>query len=282
MPAPNKILNPQKLTEIAHQVRRDIIRMLFKAGSGHSAGSLGMADVLTALYFAVLNHDPDRPKWPDRDRLVLSNGHICPALYAVLSRAGYFKTSELQTLRKLGSRLQGHPSRLDLPGIENSSGPLGQGISMAIGICLAAKLNQKKHDVYCLMGDGEQNEGQVWEAYLFAGKYQLDNLTVIIDRNSIQLDGYTKDIMPLEPLKAKLEAFNFHVLEIDGHNFENIIDACHQAKAIFTKPVAIISYTIPGKGVEEIEFDPGWHGKVPDKKQAEIFLKQLKNNRLYG
>jgi len=250
--------------------------MLHQAGSGHVAGALGMADILTVLYFVILNHDPKRPRWSDRDRFVLSSGHNCPALYATLAQAGYFPLEELKTLRQLGSRLQGHPSRTHLPGIEISSGALGQGLSQAIGMALAAKLDQKKYQLYCLLSDGELNEGQVWEALMFAAKHKLDNLTAIIDRNNIQIDGYTETIMPLEPLKAKLEAFNWHVLDIDGHNHEAIIDACHQARAIFEKPVAIICHTIAGKGVEFMEFDPDWHGQTPDKAETKDALEDIR------
>jgi transketolase len=275
MPAKHYSLN--QLQQLANQIRQDIIKMLLEAGSGHSAGSLGMADVFTALYFNVLNHRPQEPDWPERDRLVLSNGHICPVLYATLAHAGYFPKSELKTLRKLGTRLQGHPHRLDLPGIETSSGPLGQGISQAIGMALAAKMDQKRYQIYCLMGDGEQDEGQVWEAAMFAAKQKLHNLTVIIDRNNIQIDGHTEDVMPLEPLADKYAAFGWHVLEIDGHNIEEIIDACHQARAVFEKPVVIIAHTIPGKGVEFMEFKPEWHGQVPDQKQAKDALEDLRS-----
>lgn len=266
----------KELQDIANQVREDIIKMLLKAKSGHAAGALGMADVFTALYFAILKHDPKNPDWKERDKLVLSNGHICPALYATLAHAGYFKKQELLTLRDLGSRLQGHPSSLDLPGIEASSGPLGQGLSQAIGMALASKLDQKKSEIYCLMSDGELNEGQSWEAFMFAAKHKLHNLTAIIDRNNIQIDGYTEDVMPLEPLADKLKSFNWHVLEIDGHNIEEVIDACHKAKAIFQQPVAIIAHTIPGKGVEFMENNPEWHGKAPDQVQAKEAIKDIR------
>lgn len=275
MPAP-KQLTPKQLENLANQIRQDIIKMLHQAGSGHAAGALGMADILTVLYYVILNHDPKRPRWPDRDRFVLSSGHNCPALYATLAHAGYFPPEELKTMRQFGSRLQGHPSRIHLPGIEISSGALGQGLSQAIGMALAAKLDQKKYQVYCLLSDGELNEGQVWEAFMFAAKHQLDNLTAIIDRNNIQIDGYTETIMPLEPLKAKLESFNWHVLDIDGHNHEAIIDACHQARAIFEKPVAIICHTIAGKGVEFMEFDPDWHGQTPDKAETKDALEDIR------
>ena len=253
----------EQLEKIANSIRQDIIKMLVEAGSGHSAGPLGMADVFTALYFAVLNHNPKNPKWDERDRVVLSNGHIAPVLYATLAQSGYFPREELQTLRKLGTRMQGHPHFGTTPGVENSSGPLGQGLSQAIGMALAAKMDSKKHWIYCLLGDGELNEGQNWEAIMFAGKNRLFQITTIIDRNNIQIDGMTEDIMPLEPLKEKFESFRWHVLEVDGHNIKEIIDACHKAKAIYEKPVVIIAHTIPGKGVEWMEFDFKWHGNPP-------------------
>lgn len=259
----------------AKEIRIDLIKMLFKAGSGHTAGPLGMADILTVLYFSVLNHDPKNPSWPDRDRLILSNGHICPLLYAVLAHAGYFKKQELFTLRQLGSRLQGHPDRLELPGLETSSGPLGQGISQAVGFALAAKIDKQHHHVFCLMGDGELDEGQVWEALMFAAKEKLGNLIAIIDRNHIQLDGTTEEIMPLEPLKAKLASFNWQVLEMDGHNLEEIMVTLMQAKVPTDKPVAVIAHTIPGKGVSFMECKSEWHGIVPDEAQAKLALKEL-------
>ncbi|MFH1281072.1 MAG: transketolase [Candidatus Beckwithbacteria bacterium] len=275
MPVCNQ-LSIKELSDLANQIREDVIKMLLEAKSGHSAGALGMADVFTALYFAILNHDPKNPNWPDRDKLVLSSGHICPVFYATLAHAGYYKKQELLTLRKFDSRLQGHPSSLELPGVEVSSGPLGQGISQAIGMALANKLDQKKSEIYCVMSDGELNQGQSWEAFMFAGKHKLHNLTAIIDRNNIQIDGYTEDIMPLEPLADKLKSFNWHVLEIDGHNMEEIIDACHKAKAIFEQPVIIIAHTIPGKGVEFMENNPEWHGKAPDQNQAKEAIKDIR------
>lgn len=265
-----------KLEENAVLIREDIIKMLLEAGSGHSAGPLGMADVFTALYFNVLNHDPGKPNWEERDRVVLSNGHICPVLYATLAHAGYFPISELKTLRKLGTRLQGHPHRGALPGIETTSGPLGSGLSQACGMALALKMDNKKNWVYCLTSDGEHDAGNTWEAVMFAGKNKLNNLTVIIDRNNIQIDGFTENIMPLEPLKQKYEAFGWHVLEIDGHNFEEIISACNEAKAIFNKPVVIIAHTIPGKGVDFMEKDYKWHGMPPNEKQAKEALAELR------
>lgn len=265
-----------KLEERANLIRQDIIQMLLEAGSGHSAGPLGMADIFTALYFHILNHDPKNPNWEDRDRLILSNGHICPVRYATMAHAGYFPISELQTLRKLGSRLQGHPHRTSLPGLETTSGPLGSGLSQSCGLALAAKIDQKKWRVICLMSDGEQEEGNTWEAVMLAGKYKLNNLTALIDRNNIQIDGFTENIMPLEPLREKYEAFGWHVLEIDGHNIEEIIDGFNQAKAIFEKPTVIIAHTIPGKGVDFMENKFEWHGKPPNKDEARLALAQLR------
>jgi transketolase len=266
----------QFLEEMAALIREDIIEMLLEAGSGHSAGPLGMADIFSALYFHVLNHDPKKPDWPDRDRLILSNGHICPVRYAAMARAGYFPLEELLTLRKINSRLQGHPHRQALPGVETTSGPLGSGLSQAIGVALAAKLDKKKHRIYCAMSDGEHDAGNTWEAIMFAGKNKLSNLTAIIDRNNIQIDGFTEDIMPLESLKEKYESFRWHVLEIDGHNIEQFIDATNEAKAIFEKPTVIICHTIPGKGVDFMENDYAWHGKPPSKEEAVKALNQLR------
>jgi len=265
-----------RLAKTANDIRQDIIKMLVEAGSGHSAGPLGMADVFTALYFHVLNHNPKNPRWEERDRVVLSNGHITPVWYTTLAHAGYFPKEEMMTLRKINSRLQGHPHVGTTPGVENTGGPLGQGLSQAVGMVLAAKMDGKKHWVYCLMSDGEHDEGQIWEAVMFAGKNKLFQLTGIIDRNNIQIDGMTEDIMPLEPLKEKYEAFNWHVLEVDGHNIQEIIDACNEAKAIYEKPVVIIAHTIPGKGVDFMEFDYLWHGKPPKPDEAKLALKELR------
>ncbi|HEY4694509.1 MAG TPA: transketolase [Candidatus Nanoarchaeia archaeon] len=266
----------EHLSKIAYDIREDIIKMLLEAGSGHSAGPLGMADVFTALYFAVLNHDPENPKWADRDRLVLSNGHICPVWYTTLAHAGYFPREELYTLRKINSRLQGHPHYGSLPGVENTGGPLGQGLSQAIGMALSARMDKKRYWTYCMMSDGEHDEGQTWEAILFAGKNKLGNLTAIVDRNNIQIDGFTEDIMPLEPFKEKHEAFGWHVQEVDGHNIQAVIDACNGAKAIFNKPSVIIAHTIPGKGVDFMERDWVWHGKPPNPEEAKRALKELR------
>ncbi len=264
------------LETVANQVREDIVKMLVEAGSGHSAGSLGMTDILTAFYFHILNHDPKNPNWPERDRLVLSNGHICPALYAVLAHAGYFPIEELKTLRKLNSRLQGHPHRGSLPGIETTSGPLGLGLSQAIGMALSLKMDKSKSQVYCLMSDAEHQEGNTWEAIMAAGKYKLNNLTVIVDRNNIQIDGFTEDVMPLESLHDKYAAFNWHVLEVDGHNIQHFISMVNEAKAVYEKPTVIIAHTIPGKGVSFMERDFLWHGVPPNKEQAKKALKELR------
>lgn len=251
------------LEERANEVRVSIIESLLAAGSGHSGGPLGMADIFTALYFHILNHDPKNPGWEGRDRLVLSNGHICPVLYAAMAHSGYFPVEELKTLRKLGSRLQGHPHRTALPGLETTSGPLGSGLSQAAGMAVGLRMDSKKNLVYCLMSDGEQDEGQIWEAVMFAGKERLDNLICIMDRNNIQIDGTTEAVMPLEPLRAKYEAFNWHVLEINGHDFEQIISSVEEAKSIHQKPTLIIAHVIPGKGVDYMENRFEWHGNPP-------------------
>ncbi|MEK7638344.1 MAG: transketolase [Patescibacteria group bacterium] len=260
----------------ANEIRQSIISMLVAAGSGHTAGPLGMADIFTAMYFHVLHHDPKNTELPDRDRLVLSNGHITPVRYAAMAHAGYFPVEELLTLRKFGTRLQGHPERERLPGVETTSGPLGSGLGQAIGMALAARMDKAAWRTYCFMGDGEQDEGIIWESAMLAGKYRLANLTGIIDRNNIQIDGMTEDVMPLESLRAKWEAFNWHVLEVDGHNIEAFVDAIQQAKAIHEKPTVIIAHTIPGKGIKEIEFDYKWHGIPPSPEQAKVFLTELR------
>ncbi len=271
-----KIKSVQKLKEIANLIRQDIIQMLTKAGSGHSAGSLGMADIFTVLYFNILNHAPEQPNNPARDRLVLSNGHICPVLYSALARAGYFPLVKLKSLRKLNSPLQGHPHNIELAGVETSSGPLGQGISQAVGMALAAKMDKRNYQIFCITSDGEHNEGQLWEALMLANKYKLNNLIVVVDRNNIQIDGYTKDIMPLKSLRNKYQSFGFTVLEVNGHNLRSLINTFNKAKGINT-PVAIIANTVPGKGVKFMENDFTWHGKAPDKKQAKQALEELKN-----
>ncbi|MBI2024742.1 MAG: transketolase [Candidatus Harrisonbacteria bacterium] len=264
------------LEEKANQIREDLIETLLEAGSGHSAGPLGMTDIFTALYFHILNHHPRNPNWEDRDRLVLSNGHICPVRYVAMAHAGYFPIEELKTLRKINSRLQGHPHRTALPGVETTSGPLGSGLSQSVGMALAGKLDNKKYKVFCLMSDGEHNSGNLWEAAMFAGKNKLNNLIGVIDRNNIQIDGFTEEIMPIEPLKEKYEAFNWHVIEVDGHNIEAFVDAVNEAHAIYEKPTVIIAHTIPGKGVSFMENDYTWHGKPPDKEEAKKALSELR------
>jgi len=251
--------------------------MLEHAGSGHSAGPLDLADIFTALYFDILKHDPKNPHWEGRDILILSNGHCVPVRYATMAEAGYFDKKELMTLRKYGSRLQGHPERTRLPGLETTSGPLGSGLSQAAGMARVLQLEgNRTRWVYCVTGDGELDEGNIWEAAMFASKYKLQNLIAIVDRNNIQIDGNTESVMPLEDLRAKWEAFGWHVIEIDGHNIESIIDACSMARAIVEKPVVIIAHTIPGKGVPFMEYDYYWHGVPPNSKQAKEALNKLR------
>lgn len=275
-------LHDEKIKELelkANNVRESIIEMLLAAGSGHTAGPLGMADIFTLLYFHTLKHDPKNPSWEDRDRLILSNGHICPVLYAAMAHAGYFPVEELKTLRKFGSRLQGHPHREFLPMLETSSGPLGSGLSQTVGMALAERINKGRSSdkfFYCLMGDGELDCGQIWEAVMLAGKEQLGNLIGIIDRNNIQIDGFTEDIMPLEPLRMKFESFNWHVLEVNGHDFNDINNAIETAKAEFSKPTMIIAHTIPGKGVDFTERRFEWHGKPPNKEEGAVALAELR------
>jgi transketolase len=265
-----------KLEKHAEAIREMIINMLVAAGSGHTAGPLGMADIFTAFYFHILAHDPKNPEWEERDRLILSNGHICPVRYATMAHAGYFPVEECLTLRKFGSRLQGHPERLRLPGLETTSGPLGEGLSQAAGMAYALRIDNKKQHVYCLLSDGEQEEGNIWEAAMFAGKNKLHNLTAVMDRNNIQIDGMTEDVMPLEPLADKYRAFAWHVIEVNGNDMCAFIAAVNEAKAIYEKPTLIIAHTIPGKGVPEIEFDYRWHGKPPTKEEGKKFLKEIR------
>jgi transketolase len=275
------VLTDQRTIElegIANDIRESIIEMLLAAGSGHTAGPLGMADVFTVLYFHTLRQDPKRPQWEDRDRLVLSNGHICPVLYAAMAYAGYFPKDLLKTLRKFGSPLQGHPHREFLPALETSSGPLGEGLSQAVGMAIADRMDGKSgvRRIYCLMSDGELEEGETWEAAMLAGKQALHNLVALIDRNNIQIDGFTERVMPLEPLADKWRAWNWHVIEIDGHNLREIAAAFDAAKSVFEKPTMIIAHTIPGKGVVEFQRDFHWHGKPPDEKQGEMALRELR------
>jgi len=265
-----------QLEEKARAIRETIIKMLIEAKSGHTAGPLGLADIFTAFYFHILKHDPKNPDWAERDRLILSNGHTVPVRYAAMAHAGYFPIEECLTLRTFGSRLQGHPERLRLPGLETTSGPLGEGLSQAAGIAYAYRMDKKTNHIYCVMGDGEQEEGEVWEAIMFAGKNKLSNLTAIIDRNNIQIDGMTEDVMPLEPVADKYRAFNWHVIEVNGHDIPAFVAAVEEAKAIYEKPTLILAHTIPGKGVPEIEFDYHWHGKAPTKEEGEKFLKEIR------
>jgi len=267
-----------QLEKIAQDIRKDIIKTLEHAGSGHSAGPLGMADVFTALYFDILKHDSKNPEWSERDILVLSNGHIVPVRYVTMAHAGYFDKKELLTLRKYGSRLQGHPERTKLPGMENTSGPLGSGLSQAAGMAYALQMDQVNHRwVYCAMGDGELNEGNIWEAAMFAGKNKLSNLVGIIDRNNIQIDGSTEDVMPLEDLKGKWESFGWHVIEVDGNNIGSVIDAASMARAITTSPSVIIAHTVPGKGVDFMEYDYHWHGYASSRDEYKKALQKLRS-----
>lgn len=268
------------IEEKAKLIRQHIIRMLAASKSGHTAGSLGMADLFSVLYFNTLKHNPKKPNDPTRDYVFLSNGHICPVLYAALAEAGYFPKKELMSIRKLGSRLQGHPHNTALPGIENSGGPLGQGISQAVGAAIALKMDKKRNTVYCFMGDGEQNEGQVWEAALFAGHNKLDNLIAIIDRNNIQIDGFTNEVMNLNSLDAKYKSFGWHVVTIDGHNIEKIRAAYKEAKKIKDKPSIIIAKTVPGKGVSFMQNDYRWHGRAPSREEEKLALQELARQRL--
>lgn len=276
----------QTIESKANAIRISLIEALIEAKSGHTAGSLGMADVFATLFFSILKYDPKDPYLETRDRVILSNGHICPVLYSTMAHAGYFDVKELKTLRKFGSRLQGHPHREFLPGIETSSGPLGSGLSQAVGMALIERLNnqQSQKYFYCFMGDGELNCGQVWEALMLAGKEQLHNLVIVIDRNGIQIDGFTRDVMPLEPLRDKFESFNLHTIDVDGHTIDDIYDAFSEAQSAGRASV-IIAHTIPGKGVPEFERDYRWHGVPPGSgpedlitkdKQGEYALKKLR------
>jgi transketolase len=266
-----------ELKEIANKIRKNIIEMLIEAGSGHTAGPLGMTDIFTLFYFHILRHDPKNPLWEERDRVVLSNGHICPVLYATMAQAGYFSIEELKTLRKFGARLQGHPHREYLPYVENSSGPLGEGLSQAVGMALSDKMDKKdeKRFIYCFMSDGELDEGNTWEGIMFAGKNKLDNLIAIIDRNNIQIDGKTDKVMPLDPLSDKWKAFNWNVLEVDGHDFQKLNEVVTKARQEKEKPTVIIAHTISGKGVKKWEGDYRWHGKPPTKEEGKMALKEL-------
>ena len=265
----------KELQDIATKVRVTIVEMLTEAGSGHLAGSLGMTDIFTLLYFHTMKHDPKNPDMPDRDRLILSNGHITPVRYAVMAHAGYFPIEECMTLRKFGSRLQGHPERDMLPGVETTSGPLGSGLSQSAGIALGAKMDGKKFYVYCLMSDGEHQEGNTWEGAMFASANKLNRLIGIVDRNYIQITGNTEEVMPLEPFADKYRAFGWHVIEVDGHNLEAVADAIQEAKSIADKPTVIIANTTPSKGIPSIERDYLWHGKPPKKDEKDKFIAEI-------
>lgn len=273
-------LNPTnaQIEKTANEIRKSIIRMLERAKSGHSAGPLGLSDLLATLYFDIMNIDPKNPDDPMRDIFILSNGHCAPVLYATMAERGYFDKEELMTLRQLGSRLQGHPERVMLPGLENTSGPLGSGLSQGAGYAYSLQyLDAQRHRwVYVITGDGELNEGNIWEAAMFAGKYKLSQLIVFVDRNNIQIDGPTEEVMPLEDLRGKWESFGWHVQEIDGHNIESIQDAVGMAKAIDNRPSCIIAHTIPGKNVSFMEYDYKWHGVPPNSEQAKQALHDLR------
>jgi len=272
-------MKDKELELIANSARQEIVKMLVESQSGHPAGSLGMAEIFTVLYYDWAKIDAKDPSWVDRDYVYLSNGHICPVWYATLAMKGFFPMEELSRLRKINSLLQGHPHNETIPGVENSGGPLGQGISQACGCATALKIDKKTNRVYCLCGDGELDEGQVWEAIMFAGARKLDNLTVFIDRNNIQIDGYTNDVMGLEPLGDKFKAFGWSVIEIDGHNVRDIKKALEKAQGTKNKPTVIIALTIPGKGVSEFEGKYEWHGKTPNKEQGEKALAELQARR---
>jgi len=266
----------EALPRIAAEIRQSVIESLAEAGSGHLGGSLGLADVFTALYFSMLKHDPAFPQWPERDRLVLSIGHVAPVLYATLAHAGYFPVEELLTLRKFGSRLQGHPGRNHgLPGLELSAGSLGQGLPVAVGMAIAGKSDQKSHTVYAILGDGELQEGSVWEAAMAAAHHHLDNLVAIVDRNGVQIDGKTEEVMQLEPLTDKWQSFGWQVFSCNGHDFDSILNALHSAVTAPGRPSVIIAHTVMGKGVKSIEGNYQWHGKVPTKEQAVDFIREL-------
>jgi len=270
-----KITDISELKEIARKIRVDVIKMTHAAGSGHPGGSLSAAEIFTVLYFNIMNHRPEEPEWEDRDVFVLSKGHVCPGLYSAMARSGYFPVDELMTLRKLGSRLQGHPCMRALPGLEASTGSLGQGLSIAIGCALGIKLNKKNSRVYCLMGDGEQEEGQIWEAAMSATHYKVDNLIGIVDRNRLQIDGFTKDVMSSEPLEDKWKSFGWHVITVDGHDIPALIKAFEEAKTIKGKPTVIIADTIKGKGVSFMENVAIWHGQAPNDEEMKRALNDL-------
>ncbi len=281
------MLGPDEIRELslkANAVRRHIIEMVYAAGSGHPGGSLSATDIIVALYFKLMNYDPENPKWEDRDRFVLSKGHAAPALYATLAELGVFPVEELLTLRKVGSRLQGHPDMRKLPGIEASTGSLGQGLSIANGMALAAKLDRKLYNVYVMLGDGEIEEGQVWEAAMFASHYKLDNLIAFLDRNRLQIDGETEQVMSIEPIADKWKAFGWEVREINGHDFKEIVDAVDWAKEVKGKPVMIVAHTVKGKGVSFMEGSVHFHGKPPNDEEYRIALQDIdaERERIFG
>jgi len=265
----------QRLRRIALEIRKDSLLMTTKAGSGHPGGSLSAAEIIACLYFHHLRYDPENPRWEDRDRFILSKGHVCPALYSALSRAGFFSREVLWTLRKIGSILQGHPDMRKTPGVEASTGSLGQGLSIGVGMALAGRIDRKSYRVYVLLGDGELDEGQVWEAAMSAAHYKLDNLLAIVDYNGLQLDGPVNEIMSIEPLAEKWRAFGWHVMEIDGHNVRQILDALDLAERIKGKPTVIIAHTVKGKGVSFMEGKVEFHGKPLTEEQLKLALKEL-------
>lgn len=267
--------NIEELKQVAQKVRKDIIMMLTESGSGHPGGSLSAVEILTTLYFNEMNIDPEKARDLDRDRFVLSKGHAAPALYSVLARKGYFDVEELKKLRKLGSILQGHPNMNEVPGVDMSTGSLGQGISAAVGMAIAGKLDKKSYRVYSLLGDGELEEGQVWEASMSAAHYKLDNLTAFVDHNGLQIDGPCKEVMSAEPITDKFAAFGWNVIEVNGHEFEELIDAIEKAKSVKGKPTVIVCETIKGKGVSFMENQVGWHGNAPSIEQCEQALKEI-------
>ena len=263
------------LDSVANVIRQDIIKMIASAGSGHPGGSLSIAEIVTALYFKVMHHDPANPQMEERDRFILSKGHACPAVYAALAECGYFPKEELLTLRKMGSILQGHPDMHKTPGFEASTGSLGQGLSIATGIALGLKMDAKKNKVYCLMGDGELDEGQIWEAAMTAAHYKVDNLCGIVDRNGLQIDGCTHDVKNIEPLTEKWKAFGWNVMEVDGHNICDILTALGRFSHTHYRPTVLIAHTVKGKGVSYMDNEAGWHGKAPNREQTEEALQEL-------
>lgn len=273
------IFSERQITDAARRIRQDIITSLVSAGSGHSAGPLGLADIFASVFFSILRIKPEEPDWLDRDIFILSNGHCAPVLYSAMAERGYFDKAELGSLRKFGSRLQGHPERLSLPGLETTSGPLGSGLSQAAGYAYSLQyLDHHMHRfVYCVLGDGELDEGNIWEAAMFAGKYKLSQLVAIVDRNNIQISGSTEEVMPLEDLKGKWQSFGWHVQEVDGHNINSIIEAASMARAITNRPSVIIAHTIPGRGVSFMENDFRWHGMAPNAEQAKMALEELRS-----